>query len=78
MNKPSPEAIQKLIEDAHQVGVVALALGSHQQALTALLSAYCTIASDHPCCLQLHGVLLQKAGECLLSGRMSPPAHSVH
>ena len=35
-----------------QVGELAVASGKHDLALSALLSAYCTVAMAHPCCLQ--------------------------
>lgn len=41
------------IEATRKVGEFAMSLGDHDLALTALLSAYATIAAAHPCCTAL-------------------------
>lgn len=78
MNLPTAEDVKKLVADTKVVGEAAASVGDHKAALQALLSAYCTIASAHPCCIQLHGLLLCKAGEALLSEKLDAPKHSVH
>ena len=42
----------QLIALTAQVGELAVASDQHDLALSALLSAYCTVAMAHPCCLQ--------------------------
>lgn len=72
------QKVEKLIADAKVVGHAALALGPHEDALHALLSAFCTIASAHPCCVQVSARLLRAAGEALLAKDFDPPPHQVH
>lgn len=43
---------QQLQELTAKVGELAVAEGPHDLALSALLSAYATVAIAHPCCLQ--------------------------
>lgn len=43
---------QQLKDLTTQVGEMAVALGKHDLALSALLSAYACVAAAHPCCLQ--------------------------
>ena len=43
---------QQLKDLTAQVGEMAVAMGKHDLALSALLSAYVTVVMAHPCCLQ--------------------------
>lgn len=79
MNRVTPEEVKKLASNAAQVTGLALSLGTHQEAMDALLSAYCAIASAHPCCVELYGRLLGKAGEQVLAfAAQNIGTHQVH
>lgn len=75
--EPTAEEIQKLVSDCKKLEQVLATFSAHEDALQALLTAYCAISSAHRCCVELHGRLLIKAGEVLLAAKLQP-AHSLH
>ena len=61
----------EMLQATEKVLSLAQSMDGHDLALTALLSAYATIATNHPCCTEICGLMCKKLSDILLGAHAS-------